>query len=425
MPLFREETLSSNSPSNTYRFLRFHSLRALVLLFPTVICFFAVLSCLKEATHREPRISETRLYFISRKGAVSYLEPVIKKVPLEVNIYEYLMEALIKGPPADSGLFPVLPPTTRVIKTRKSSDSLMVDLSREVLTDTHLIGGNDENQLLSLWAIANTMTELKGIVAVEKVRIFVEGRQRGLLGGKRIENFWGSSPVSLDVSRNQDAIGKPALPAWRFVDNKALASQIGWGEVVSGNSQEKKIALTFDAGAGIAAIDVILSTLNEHRITATFFVTGKFAEKYPDVVRSIADSGHEFGNHSYSHLNFIEAGKTRLKHELEKTEEIVMDITGTSTKPYFRFPYGARNEELIEEVNQLGYLSIYWTIDSLDWKSSESPDMIRQRVVSGVSPGAIVLMHCNSSQEREALPLIISDLEARGYKLVTVTEVLQ
>ncbi|GEM_PF-1397069 len=389
----------------------------LIMLF----CIAVVLSC-QNYSRTVPSTSEAKIYFIAREGSVSYLEPVIKRIQMSENPYKYLIEALITGPPPATGLMPVLPPTTRVLKVVKSNGMLVVDFSKEVLTDANIVSGSSENQLLCLWAVANTVTQLGD---VRRVRILIEGRRRGIVAGKRIENFWGSSPISLDISRNEKVIGKPDLPAWRFVDKQALASKLGWGEVVRGNASEKIIALTFDAGAGIASVDSILEELNEHGITSTFFLTGQFAEKYPEIVKRIAAFGHELGNHSYSHPNFVESGVGKLARELEKTESIVQGLTGISTKPYFRFPYGARNKELISQVNELGYLSVYWTIDSLDWMSQETPDSIRARVVSKASPGAVVLMHCNSPQQKEALPPIISELKSEGYKFVTLTEALK
>ena len=214
------------------------------------------------------------------------------------------------------------------------------------------------------------------------------------------------------------------LPEWRTTDRVALAQSLGYGEVSRGNTGASRIALTFDAGSGGAHTPAILDALEAAGVKATFFITGQYADEYPDLVRRMAAEGHEFGNHSYTHPRFTTISGEEMRSQITRTEAKVVELTGLSTVPYFRFPYGARNSGLIRQVNAEGYMSIFWTVDTLDWMPEKTCEEVRSRVMSRACPGAIVLMHCNSPQEAQVLPAIISDLTASGYQVVTLTEVL-
>lgn len=215
----------------------------------------------------------------------------------------------------------------------------------------------------------------------------------------------------------------PPRPSWRTVDRNALAASLGWGEVTSGNKAGVKIALTFDAGSGGEPVPAILDALKAAGIHSTFFLTGQFADTYPDIVKRIAGEGHELGNHSYTHPRFTTITPEEARSQVERTEARVLELTGLSTKPYFRFPYGSSNTALVKQLNDMGYLSVFWTLDTLDWEPGITPEQIIARV-SRAGPGTIVLLHCGSAQEAQALPVVIGNLRAAGYEPVTLTEAL-
>ncbi len=239
-----------------------------------------------------------------------------------------------------------------------------------------------------------------------------------------------SSPVTLSPERVAEIRAgvvesvRVGLPAWRRVDRVALAQSLGYGEVTRGNTSANRVALTFDAGSGAEHTPAILDALEAAGVKATFFITGQFAESFPDMVRRMAADGHEFGNHSYNHPRFTDISAAEIRSQIARTEAKVMELTGISTVPYFRFPYGARNARVIRQVNDLSYMSIYWTVDILDWMPDRTCEQIRSRVMSNVCPGAILLMHCNSPQAGQALGSIIEDLRAAGYEVITLTELL-
>lgn len=182
--------------------------------------------------------------------------------------------------------------------------------------------------------------------------------------------------------------------------------------------------MTFDAGASGQPTPAILDALKAAGVHSTFFLTGQFVDTYPELVRRMAEEGHELANHSNTHPEFPKISQEAARHEIEITEEKVASLTGMTTKPYFRFPYGARTQSWVDFVNGEGYLSIFWTVDTLDWMSDATIESIRSKVLSKACPGAIVLMHCGSPQEAQALLSLLRDLKSSGYQMVTLSEVL-
>lgn len=191
-----------------------------------------------------------------------------------------------------------------------------------------------------------------------------------------------------------------------------------------GSQVGKRIALTFDAGSGGECTPTILDTLKAEGLHCTFFLAGQFAEAYPALVMRMALDGHELGNHSWTHPRFSGLKPEEVASQISRTEARVRKLTGLSTKPYFRFPYGWKSDALIRQVNDMGYLSVSWTFDSFDSVAGVTAETIRSRVNKYACGGAIVLMHCGSAAEAQALPSVIADLEAAGYEPVTLTEVL-
>lgn len=193
------------------------------------------------------------------------------------------------------------------------------------------------------------------------------------------------------------------------------------GEVSHGSTGSPRIALTFDAGADSRPTDKILKALAAHGVHATFFLTGKWIEKNPAICRRIVAEGHEIGNHSYSHRSFTQLSDSEIGTELERTEELAVKVTGASTKPLWRPPYGARDKRVLRTVGGYGYRSVYWHVDCWDSvKKGITPDQITSRVLSRVGNGSIVLMHCGSQATADALDGLLSRLKARGYQQVTV-----
>lgn len=194
-------------------------------------------------------------------------------------------------------------------------------------------------------------------------------------------------------------------------------------EVVRGNTASPTLALTFDCGAGAGPLPSILQTLRANGVKVTFFVTGAFAEKFPDLVKQIAADGHEVSNHTYSHPDLTELSNAAIVEELNRGERILAPLIGRSSKPWMRMPFGARNPKVLEVVYQAGYSSIYWTLDSGDWLADATAGSVLDRA-GNAKNGDIVVEHCGAPQSAEALPAILANLKARGMHVVTISELL-
>jgi peptidoglycan/xylan/chitin deacetylase (PgdA/CDA1 family) len=197
------------------------------------------------------------------------------------------------------------------------------------------------------------------------------------------------------------------------------------GEIVRGNPATPAIALTFDAGAGGAPTGAILAALAEHGAASTFFLTGRWAEQNPDLTRQIHAAGHELANHSYTHPDFRTLSNEQIAQEIISTERLIGGLTGASTRPWFRFPYGARDARTRAAVAALGYTSVYWSLDSLDSVGApKTPQFLYDRIVGNAGNGAIVLAHVGSEPTAAALPRILAALRERGFRLVTVSQLV-
>lgn len=192
------------------------------------------------------------------------------------------------------------------------------------------------------------------------------------------------------------------------------------------NTTEKVVALTFDDGSDGTNIPAILKILSDNNVKATFFLTGKAVAHHPTKIKSIIAAGHAIGNHSYSHPYSTKISTTLMKSELTKTETLIKNLTGKTTKPFFRPPYGATNTLVLQTIGSIGYTkTIKWNIDTIDW-DGRSAYQIYTKVLNNIVPGSIVLMHTGAGAKytTAALPTIIKGLKAKGYRFVTIPTLL-
>ncbi|MBR4288862.1 MAG: polysaccharide deacetylase family protein [Clostridia bacterium] len=192
------------------------------------------------------------------------------------------------------------------------------------------------------------------------------------------------------------------------------------------DTDKKRIALTFDDGPSKSNTAAILNVLKEYEIQATFFVIGENAEKDPDRIRSIFDAGHEIGNHTYSHIYISKVPESTLRNEIEKTENILMKITGE--KPHvFRPPGGFYNDASLAVLDSLGYKCVLWSVDTRDWSMPKS-DNVATQVQESATKGDIILFHDLEDKRLPtvaALKRIIPYLIENGYEFVTVSELFE
>lgn len=189
-------------------------------------------------------------------------------------------------------------------------------------------------------------------------------------------------------------------------------------------TSQKVVALTFDDGPLNDTTPEILGILKEKNVKATFFVVGERVERFPMLVRQEIEDGHEVGTHTYSHPKLTKLSKNQLEEELNKAEKAILSVAPKPT--LFRPPGGSYNNTIIKLTRDNGYLTILWSIDTLDWRSPPVGDIVNS-VLKDIKPGSIILLHDGKypSPTPEAVEFIIDNLRSLGYEFVTVSELLQ
>ena len=166
----------------------------------------------------------------------------------------------------------------------------------------------------------------------------------------------------------------------------------------------------------------IIDILKQKNVTATFFLVGFWVEKYPDLVKTLFESGIEIGTHSNTHPYMSKLSAPQIETELKTSMQLIKNITGKEVE-LFRPPYGDYNDTLITVANDLNLKTIQWSVDSLDWKGLTTSQMMA-RITPSVENGSIILFHNNSDHIVEALPVIIDTLTEQGYSLVHVSDLI-
>jgi peptidoglycan-N-acetylglucosamine deacetylase len=218
----------------------------------------------------------------------------------------------------------------------------------------------------------------------------------------------------------------------------AFSAVLGWtalgragasGPICHGPDFEKRVALTFDDGPHPSFTPQILDLLKEYDARATFFVLGRHAARYPDLIRKLVDSGQEVGNHSFTHLRFPSGSTEAWPREIQRTA-LELGLLGCPAPRLFRPPFSDYNQRLLQFLAHTNHRLVLWSVDAGDWREPD-PLAIAVKVLSQVRPGSIVILHdsdetgtADRQPTVEALGLILPALKARGYESVTVTELI-
>ena len=190
------------------------------------------------------------------------------------------------------------------------------------------------------------------------------------------------------------------------------------------DTEEKKVALSFDAAWGNEDTRNLLSILKKHNVKVTFFMTGEWMNKYPDDVKAILADGHDLGNHSENHKQMSQLSAEQCRTEIQKAHDRIKELTGVEMN-LFRPPYGDYNNTLVEVCKDMGYHCVQWDIDSLDWKDYGT-DAIIKKVLEHkhLGNGSIILMHNGAKYTPAALESVILGLKEKGYELVPISELI-
>ena len=192
--------------------------------------------------------------------------------------------------------------------------------------------------------------------------------------------------------------------------------------IYSVETNEKKVALSFDAAWGSDKTEKIVNILKEKNVGGTFFLVGFWIEKNEDKVKMIDEAGLDIGTHSSTHPKMSTLSENDMTRELQSSMDLITKITGKPVK-YFRPPFGDYNDTLINVATNLGLKTIQWDVDTLDWKGLSASEIL-VRVKSSVKNGSIILCHNNSDHILEALPLIIDYLLSENYNIVNMSKLV-
>ena len=192
-----------------------------------------------------------------------------------------------------------------------------------------------------------------------------------------------------------------------------------------GDTGEKTVYLTFDAGYENGCTEKILDTLKKHNIKAAFFLVGNYMERNPDLVRRMVNEGHIVGNHTMHHYNMEKiADPAAFAEELQELEKLFFDITGKALPKYYRPPQGVYSLENLKNAKELGYKTVFWSLAYVDWNNDAQPtkEEAFSKLLPRIHNGAVILLHSTSKTNAEILDELLTKWKEMGYSFATVDE---
>jgi len=235
--------------------------------------------------------------------------------------------------------------------------------------------------------------------------------------------FAPSSPVVHAGKPNRSDGGSRDAMSWVRLQKRYPGSF-----VTRGSGESREVALTFDDVPDPRYTPQVLEILAKHRVRATFFVVGSRAAKYPALVRRMVREGHLVGNHSYSHALFRQSSMYRFQDEIVRTDRVLTKLAGYRPR-FIRPPYGEIMPRQVEWARRHGYIIANWDVDSADWRQIPK-NRVLANIRKTLQPGSIILQHAGGGYGQdlsgtvEALPQLIRMLQSKGYRMVTLDELL-
>ena len=194
-----------------------------------------------------------------------------------------------------------------------------------------------------------------------------------------------------------------------------------------GDTAQKRIYLTFDAGYENGNTEPILEALRKHNAKATFFVVGHYLETAPELVKQMVEEGHTVGNHTYHHYDMSKiSDRTTFLEEIKSVEEKYREITGEEMVKYYRPPQGKYSLENLRMAKELGYDTFFWSLAYVDWNQDAQPshEEAYSKLMSRLHPGAVVLLHNTSATNAEILDELLTRWAGAGYTFGTLDELI-
>ena len=190
-----------------------------------------------------------------------------------------------------------------------------------------------------------------------------------------------------------------------------------------GNTEEKVLYLTFDAGYENGQTEGILDTLKKHNVKAAFFLVGNYLQRNADLVRRMVEEGHIVGNHTMTHPNMSTISELEaFRAELEGLEALFKEITGKELPKYYRPPQGVYSEKNLQMAKDLGYQTVFWSLAYADWDNQNQPkaDIAIERLLSRTHNGAVILLHSTSKTNGQILDTLLTKWAEQGYRFETI-----
>jgi len=192
-----------------------------------------------------------------------------------------------------------------------------------------------------------------------------------------------------------------------------------------GDTTQKVLYLTFDAGYENGCTEKILDVLKRHQVPAAFFLVGNYIEKNADLVRRMADEGHIVGNHTMHHPDMSAiSDREAFAKELQDLETLYKETTGRDLPRFYRPPQGTYSEENLKMAKELGYKTVFWSLAYVDWNNDAQPtkDQAFAKLLPRTHPGAVVLLHSTSKTNADILDELLTKWKEEGYRFASVEE---
>ena len=195
--------------------------------------------------------------------------------------------------------------------------------------------------------------------------------------------------------------------------------------VYVGDTSQKVLYLTFDAGYENGCTEKILDVLKQHNVKAAFFLVGNYMEKNPDLVRRMVEEGHIVGNHTMHHYDMSKiSDRDTFTQELKGLEDLFREATGKELPKYYRPPQGIYSEENLQMARELGYRTVFWSLAYVDWNNDSQPTAQQafDKLIPRIHRGAVVLLHSTSRTNAEILDELLTKWEELGYRFGSLEE---
>ena len=195
-----------------------------------------------------------------------------------------------------------------------------------------------------------------------------------------------------------------------------------------GDTSQKVLYLTFDAGYENGSTEKILDTLKKHQVSAAFFLVGNYIEKNADLVRRMTNEGHIVGNHTMHHYDMSKLSQPdAFRKELEDLEALYQQTTGQPMPKYYRPPQGIYSEDNLAMAQQMGYKTVFWSLAYMDWLNDKQPsrEEALRKLLPRTHPGAVVLLHSTSQTNGQILDELLTKWKEEGYRFGTLEELFQ